>query len=71
MIKPTPKPSPTAGKDELASLLHKLKWSGLELKRRVGVSPASVYKWLKGETRVPGSVLAYLRLLALLRELGV
>lgn len=58
-------------KQEFIALLDEVGWSGAELKRRVEVSPATVYKWIHGECRIPGAVVAYLKLVLLVRSTAV
>lgn len=52
--------------DDLARLkadLEALGWTPMELSRRVVVHSNTAYHWLDGTRRIPGAVLAYVRLL--------
>lgn len=51
------------GKSELLGLLKDLRWRTADLTRAVEVEKNTGYRWTSGKARVPGSVLAYLRLL--------
>lgn len=56
--------------EDLSTRLGSLKWSGLELARRVVASPSTVYNWLNGRRRIPGSVWAYTDVALQLKVLG-
>lgn len=50
-------------RDEFESALKQAEISGAELARRCGIYPQAVSRWRTGQTKVPGPVAAYLRLL--------
>ena len=50
--------------DELKRMLVDLGWSQAELAGRISTNQNTVSRWVNGQSRVPGSVVAYLELLA-------
>jgi hypothetical protein len=59
----------TTGVFDLDAALDALGWSGAELARRVDVGADRVSAWRCGKARMPGAVVAYLRLAMSVREL--
>lgn len=49
---------------DLRTLLFTLGWSAIRLSHEVDAAESTVYAWTGGATRVPGSVWAYLDLVA-------
>lgn len=57
-------------KSPLDDLLHAADIDRAELVRRLNVHPNSVANWGSARTKIPGPVIAYLKLLADVRKLG-
>lgn len=54
---------------QVRDMLHELGWSQAEFSRRIDTHRNVVSRWVKGHTRVPGAVLAYLRLVVKLKRI--
>ena len=57
-----PRNSENKGRNQFFNLMRDTGFSQSELARRVSVHPNTVSKWSTGQSRMPGAVIAYLKL---------
>lgn len=55
--------------DELREALAELGWSQAKFARLIGTHPNAVCNWATGKARVPGSAVAYLRVVLNIRDM--
>lgn len=51
-------------------MMHELGWTQAELSKRVETHRNVVSRWMNGHTRVPGAVIAFLKLTVKLRRIA-
>ena len=54
----------------LRDMMHELGWTQAELSKRVETHRNVVSRWMNGHTRVPGAVIAFLKLTVKLRRIA-